>query len=74
MHSDGNYLSGSNCIPLAQRGYRALCMNSQFTNNADNNEGFYQIAPAIGAVLAISAVSWEPMVKSASWAIVWAAH
>ena len=48
MHSDGNYLSGSNCIPLAQRGYRALCMNNQFTNNADNNEGFYQIAPAIG--------------------------
>ena len=48
MHSDGNYLSGSNCIPLAQRGYRALCMNNQFTNNADNIEGFYQIAPAIG--------------------------
>ena len=23
-HSDGNYLSGSNCIPLAQRGYRSL--------------------------------------------------
>jgi hypothetical protein len=48
MHSDGNYLSGSNCIPLAQRGYRALCMNNQFTNNADNIEGFYEIAPAIG--------------------------
>ena len=47
MHSDGNYLSGSNCIPLAQRGYRALCMNNQFTNNADNIEGFYQIAPTI---------------------------
>ena len=48
MHSDGNYLSGSNCIPLAQRGDRALCMNNQFTNNPDNIEGFYQIAPAIG--------------------------
>ena len=47
MHSDGNYLSGSNCIPLAQRGYRALRMNNQFTNNADNIEGFYQIAPTI---------------------------
>ena len=47
MHSDGNYLSGSNCIPLAQRDYRALCMNNQFTNNADNIEGFYQIAPTI---------------------------
>ena len=47
MHSDGNYLSGGNCIPLAQRGYRALCMNNQFTNNADNIEGFYQIAPTI---------------------------
>jgi hypothetical protein len=40
MHSDGNYLSGSNCIPLAQRGYRALCMNNQFTNNGDNIRGF----------------------------------
>jgi hypothetical protein len=48
MHSDANYLSGSNCIPLAQRGYRALCMNNQFTNNGDNIEGFYQIAPTIG--------------------------
>ena len=47
MHSDGNYLSGSNCTPLAQRGYRALCMNNQFTNNGDNIEGFYQIAPSI---------------------------
>jgi hypothetical protein len=28
MHSDGNYLTGSNCIPLAQRGYRALCMTT----------------------------------------------
>ncbi len=52
MHSDGNYLTGSNCTPLAQRGYRALCMNNQFTNNGDNIEGFYQIAPFIGRGIA----------------------
>ena len=46
MHSDGHLCPAAIVFRLLT-GYRALCMNNQFTNNADNIEGFYQIAPTI---------------------------
>ena len=48
-HPYSSYMNFSACTQLATRGYRILCADGPFTNNANGYEGYDQMAPGIKA-------------------------